>query len=492
VLTRNYRWAYVVKNNVRLPDEYDQIYRDLEPYWGIDPVDLITSQRDWEAHRDSWTIGKDHPNEPVTILNTSLPEGTIKDFIEWQISPQLLQMADLWRHVPPFHATFSPHDAPNERVEWEWKAAALDAAKRGTFLKPDDLPPLDRFGWATLCPPGSPMHEDTPPIGSWPTPQTTKTFIHDHVASMDVCQHPQHLLLHGNFLSAGDEPIPDRFPAPQFSYCSTSLHSDIRAISLYSTDDFVRDDTRWEDKADDRLVWRGGPTGMWHVEAPNINWRGSQRVRLVNLTAGNKGPSSSFEDSFEVVQYLRPYRGPEEPVGEPLERYRSAMNLAMMDVGFAADYGNCEGIACDVMAEELGQRDRKNQYEMGRYKYFFDVDGNGWSARFRRLMSTYSVVFKSTLYAEWFSERIQPWVHYVPVQLDYSDLYDALVFFAGDLAGDGAHDDMARRIGAQGRDWVSKYWRKEDMVAYSFRLWLEYARVMSPDRKDMNFHLPNK
>jgi len=212
----------------------------------------------------------------------------------------------------------------------------------------------------------------------------------------------------------------------------------------------------------------------------------------VNLTAGNKGPSSSFEDSFEVVQYLRPYRGPEEPVGEPLERYRSAMNLAMMDVGFAADYGNCEGIACDVMAEELGQRDRKNQYEMGRYKYFFDVDGNGWSARFRRLMSTHSVVFKSTLYAEWFSERIQPWVHYVPVQLDYSDLYDALVFFAGDLAGDGAHDDMARRIGAQGRDWVSKYWRKEDMVAYSFRLWLEYARVMSPDRKDMNFHLPNK
>ncbi len=64
---------------------------------------------------------------------------------------------------------------------------------------------------------------------------------------------------------------------------------------------------------------------------------------------------------------------------------------------------------CDVMAEELGQRDRKNQYEMGRYKYFFDVDGNGWSARFRRLMSTHSVVFKSTLYAECFSERIQPW-----------------------------------------------------------------------------------
>ncbi|PBK80587.1 hypothetical protein ARMGADRAFT_859444, partial [Armillaria gallica] len=26
-------WEYVEKNNVQLPDEYDQIYRDLEPYW---------------------------------------------------------------------------------------------------------------------------------------------------------------------------------------------------------------------------------------------------------------------------------------------------------------------------------------------------------------------------------------------------------------------------------------------------------------------------
>jgi len=30
--------------------------------------------------------------------------------------------------------------------------------------------------------------------------------------------------------------------------------------------------------------------------------------------------------------------------------------------------------------------------------------------------------------AEWWTDRIQPWVHYVPVQVDYSDLYDALRF----------------------------------------------------------------
>ncbi len=121
------------------------------------------------------------------------------------------------------------------------------------------------------------------------------------------------------------------------------------------------------------------------------------------------------------------------------------------------------------MESELGQQPHMSQREAGAYKYVFDVDGNGWSARFRRLMSMHSVVFKASVYPEWFSERVQPWVHYVPVQMDYSDLYDSLAFFAGDINGEGAHDGMAKQIGAQGREWVTKYWRKEDMVAYMFR-----------------------
>lgn len=44
------------------------------------------------------------------------------------------------------------------------------------------------------------------------------------------------------------------------------------------------------------------------------------------------------------------------------------------------------------------------------YKYLFDVDGNGWSGRFHRLMSTRSVVLKSTAFPEWYQDRIQEWV----------------------------------------------------------------------------------
>ena len=49
--------------------------------------------------------------------------------------------------------------------------------------------------------------------------------------------------------------------------------------------------------------------------------------------------------------------------------------------------------------------------------------------------------------------------------------------------------ENAKKMGKQGREWVIDHWRKEDMVAYYFRLWLEYARVMSPERKSMNFSL---
>lgn len=66
-------------------------------------------------------------------------------------------------------------------------------------------------------------------------------------------------------------------------------------------------------------------------------------------------------------------------------------------------------------------------------------------------------------------DRVAPWVHYIPVQVDLSDLWDALAFFRGDPRGKGAHEDMARKIAEAGREWSKKFWRKEDMTAYTFR-----------------------
>lgn len=105
-----------------------------------------------------------------------------------------------------------------------------------------------------------------------------------------------------------------------------------------------------------------------------------------------------------------------------------------------------------------------------------DVDGNGWSGRFHRLMSMKALVLKSTIFPEWYSDRIQPWLQlrpilcvlcfillsltlrlnssYVPVKVDYTDIYDIMTFFRGTPQGEGAHEDLAAKIGLAGKEWA--------------------------------------
>lgn len=42
-----------------------------------------------------------------------------------------------------------------------------------------------------------------------------------------------------------------------------------------------------------------------------------------------------------------------------------------------------------------------------------DVDGNGWSSRFHRLLNSGALVIKATIYPEWQSDILIPWYHYV-------------------------------------------------------------------------------
>lgn len=116
-----------------------------------------------------------------------------------------------------------------------------------------------------------------------------------------------------------------------------------------------------------------------------------------------------------------------------------------------------------------------------------------------------------------YSHRIQPWVHYVPVKNDFTDLYDIMTFFEGGSSLDapndethtpGVNDAIAKKIALQGKEWTKKFWRKEDMIAYMFRyalsrieklsvadpcsfasLFLEYGRVSSEDRDSMSFDM---
>lgn len=73
LLTATCRWRYAELHNVQLPDEYDQIWSDLEPFWGMDPVDLNRLQLQHEGHIDSFTLGKNE-GESIKLLNVSVSD----------------------------------------------------------------------------------------------------------------------------------------------------------------------------------------------------------------------------------------------------------------------------------------------------------------------------------------------------------------------------------------------------------------------------------
>ncbi|KAF5354282.1 hypothetical protein D9756_007151 [Leucocoprinus leucothites] len=470
-------WEYAMEHNVQLPDEYDQIFHDLEPFWGMEPSDLFKIQAELETKFDSYTIGKITGDAPVGIVTYAFTEGRYDQLIAG--SRKILEILKGIEHLlPEFRMTISPHDGPNRLSDWGVKQATLEAAAAKTHIEREALPKVTSSGWISACPPNSlarriPINLDRPP-----PPPTKKTFIYDHKKTMDPCIHPDHFHHHGQFLSHNSGPGPQHAMVPEFSYCATTLHHNIRIPVPYGWVSDINpreEDPEFEDKSDERLLWRGSNTGMFH--ASKTRWQNSHRDFLVRYTNEIEG----------AVDVLMPSAGEDKRVGPPRKLKTKSINPALFDVAFSNKPIACSESVCPKLEELYPWRPYMGQAQAGEYRYVLDVDGNGWSGRFKRLITSNSLIFKSTIYPEWYTDRVQPWVHYIPVQVDLSDLHDSLVFFRGDGNGEGSHEDIGRKIAMAGREWSLKFWRKEDLNAYFFRLILEYARIMSKDRAAMSY-----
>lgn len=59
-------------------------------------------------------------------------------------------------------------------------------------------------------------------------------------------------------------------------------------------------------------------------------------------------------------------------------------------------------------------------------KIIIDIDGNTYSARFPLVLSTASAIFKMKAFEDYGSLLAKPFVHYVPVKMDLSDLEERL------------------------------------------------------------------
>jgi hypothetical protein len=80
------------------------------------------------------------------------------------------------------------------------------------------------------------------------------------------------------------------------------------------------------------------------------------------------------------------------------------------------------------------------------------------------------LLFKSTRFREWYTERLKPYVHYIPVDYNLKDLEDKIAW---------AHQNptLAERIVRNGDALSRQFFTPQEMKCYLYRLVLEYHEL---------------
>ena len=89
--------------------------------------------------------------------------------------------------------------------------------------------------------------------------------------------------------------------------------------------------------------------------------------------------------------------------------------------------------------------------EFSKFSISIDIDGNtsSWPGLFQKLLTGCPVlkVASQRGFRQWYYQRLKPWINFVPIAADMSDLTDKIAWLRD-------HDDAARAIGAQGQALV--------------------------------------
>ncbi|KLT44771.1 hypothetical protein CC85DRAFT_295510 [Cutaneotrichosporon oleaginosum] len=384
---------------------------------------------------------------------------------------------------PPVTIVFNTDDGPRGQVHHDFQTRAESMGKVLKTWSPQQLEAAENAmrwttGWQWACPEDSPLKRAEVDIvlNDAPLHQTSvnrKDFVADYNMAMDVCYNPELRELQSAAL------LDIRFAnvplTPYVSQCRTLRNSDIVGVPL----DGAWDETQfipWTEKKP-MVFWRGTATGVFHdLRHP---WHKSQRERL-HVFANN------MSDAQVPVLV-------DAGTGVKTAHFRvKDMTARWFDIGLAGGPVQCDEAdgSCARLAQAFKWREYVNKEESVANKFVIDVDGNAWSSRFRRLLSSNNVVLKASMYPEWLSHLLVPWYHYVPIRADYADIYDIMAFFEG--APDGSskgRDDLAQDIAAQALHLTKTRWRDEDMASFMLLMMLEYWRMVHDDREAGSFRL---
>jgi Glycosyl transferase family 90 len=171
----------------------------------------------------------------------------------------------------------------------------------------------------------------------------------------------------------------------------------------------------------------------WEARIPQVFWRGS--------TTGIRSHPAPGPGEADDLSWLPRLRFCKLVQSEGLQE--------LCDVGVGAIVQIPEPHLIDRIERSGIVRARTAREYSMRYRGAFDIDGNAnaWSGLFCSLLGASCVlkVGSPQGFRQWYYSGLHPWVHFIPVRSDLSDLREAVQWFT-------AHDVEAREIAARGRD----------------------------------------
>jgi len=197
-----------------------------------------------------------------------------------------------------------------------------------------------------------------------------------------------------------------------------------------------------------QLVWRG--TDFRFLSIQNSLERPSfeKHVEGKGNSNANKNKAATTILRENIHKWLPRWKGVVYTAESEIEATRTKtlpkINMKFADVAEggkhpaigAKEYKKWEKIGFPVAGE------RMNEVVLSKYKYHIDIGGGGgttWTGTVRKLGMPGLLFHHITPTKDYIHDQIQPWVHYVPVQSDLSDLMEKLEWAE-------THQAEARRI----------------------------------------------
>ncbi|KAI0179632.1 glycosyltransferase family 90 protein [Hypoxylon sp. FL1284] len=508
------KWFEFAKENkaVLVEDFFDQIYHDLNPFWGLDPAMIRHEAVNYEM-----------------VIN--IRNGNASAESDWFWTQIWLDMIQTIEHLlPDMDIALNAMDEPRLVVPWEDINGYMKKEKKSRFLAParnviseyQKLPPVVKHEgddksadtidkdwegtnpyWLVArrgCPPDSPARKqpamtsfsDRPTFSpSWANPHQYQGYVANSSLSSEFCHQPDLQGLEGIFINplttAATKVL---FPMFGGSKLATNNEILLPAPMYWNEEErFTGGDDHgppWVDKIGP-LIWRGVATGGRNNES---NWKGFQRHRFVAMNNATK-LTHAQQEAEQPINFDLPSSS--YNLGAQKDRRLGPWVSQWSDVGFTdlfcdpevepkQEDGLC--VYTDEYYETVPGQKLLVQFH---YKYLPDIDGNSFSGRYLGFLRSTSLPIKSTLWREWHDSRLIAWKHFVPMDNRFQDFYGIMEYFVGyeDMAP--SHDDVAEKIAMDGKAWAEKVLRKEDMQIYVLRLLLEYARITDDRRENMGW-----